>query len=641
MAGTPRVTFQPDGRTVAVEGGQTLLDAALAAGILLNSTCGGRGICQRCRVRVSDGGVDVDESGRLPGSPEVLACLTRVTGDVVVEVPLTSRTEGEQILLGTERWTGPFLAIPEEAGAGLPRAAEFFVPSPLAFALAMDLPPPTLHDCISDLQRLTRELRRRRNIREVHVPLEVLRSMPAVMRRDDWNVTAVLTRTNGGYEVADLLPGLHPTKVCGVAVDVGTTTVVVHLVDLESGTTLGAAAALNRQVAHGDDVISRIIHAGEPGGLERLRAAALDTINVLIGGLAHAHQVGRHEIVGAVCAGNTTMVHLLLGLPPDEIRREPYIPGATTPPSYRAREVGLRIHPRALVAIVPGVSSYVGGDITADVLASGMDGSDELAMLIDVGTNGETVIGNRDFLVCCACSAGPAFEGGGITWGMRAAAGAVQRIEIASDGALRWTTIGGVPPRGICGSGLVDLLAELLRAGWMDRAGRLRPDAPIVREGPDGLEAVVVPAAQTATGLDLVVTAADIENLLRAKAAVYAGASLLSRRVGIDMADLKRIYVAGGFGTYLDIRKAILIGLLPDVPPERVTFIGNGSVIGAKMALLSYEVWRRAAEVAQKMTYRELSSDAAFMEEYVSAAFLPHTDCARFPRVCAELGMPS
>jgi uncharacterized 2Fe-2S/4Fe-4S cluster protein (DUF4445 family) len=635
-----RVTFQPDGRTVTAEAGQTLLDVALAAAIPLNSICGGRGICQRCRVEVLEGSAEVAPAGSLADSKEVLACLTRLTGDLTVTVPVTSRIEDEQILLGTERGAGAFLALPDEVVTGLPPTASRFVPSPLAFALPMELPAPTLHDCVSDLQRLTRELRRRRNIRDVHIPLEVLRAMPLTLRKANWHVTALLTRRNGGYELADLLPGSAGKRVYGVAVDVGTTTVVVHLVDLQEGTTLGAAAALNRQVAYGDDVITRIIHAGEPGGLDRLRTAALDTVNLLIGGLAQAHGVARDEIIGAVCAGNTTMLHLLLGLPPAEIRREPYIPVATMPADYRASEVGLRVHPRAVVAAMPGVSSYVGGDITADILAAGMDHAEELSMLIDVGTNGETVIGNRDFLVCCACSAGPAFEGGGITWGMRAARGAIQRVEITPEGTLRWATVGGAPPRGICGSGLVDLLAELLRVGFMDRSGSLRPNAPGVRKGPDGLEIVVVPAPQTAVGRDIVLTAADIENLLRAKAAVYAGAALLARRVGIDIADLQRIYVAGGFGAYLNIAKAIHIGLLPDIPQERVIFIGNGSVAGAKMALLSYEAWRRAAEVAQKMTYRELSTDAAFMEEYVSATFLPHTDCARFPRACAELGMP-
>lgn len=634
----PRVTFDPEGRTVAVDAGQTLLDAAFAAGLPLDSVCGGRGICQRCRVVVLAGEVETDEAGVVFGDGQILACQTRVAGDVRVEVPAASRIEGEQILTGGERGA-QVLATSEEILAGLPRAADLFVPSPLAFALPLELPPPTLHDCVSDLHRLSRELRRQRNIRDISVSLELLRAAPGVLREAGWEVTALLTRTDGGYELIDLVRGVRASRAFGLAVDIGTTTLVVHLVDLQHGNTVGAAAALNRQSAYGDDVISRIIHAGEPGGLDRLRTAIVDQINLLVGSLARAHQVGRNEIIGAVCAGNTTMLHLFLGLPPDEIRREPYIPAATTPPGFRACDVGLRIHRRALVVSMPGVSSYVGGDITADVLAAGMDRTPELSMLIDVGTNGETVIGNREFLVCCACSAGPAFEGGGISCGMRAARGAVQRVALTPQGGLSYSTIGGARPRGICGSGLVDLLAELLRAGYLDRSGRLVPDAPVVRKGPDGLEVLVVPAGESATGRDIVLTSADIENLLRSKAAVYAGGALLARRLGIDMADIQRIYVAGGFGTYLDIQKAVLIGLLPDVPPDRVTFIGNGSVAGARMALLSYEVWRRAAEIAQMMTYRELSVDAAFMEEYVSAMFLPHTDCARFPRACAALGI--
>lgn len=633
----PTVNFQPDARTVAAEVGQTLLDAAFVAGIPLNSVCGGRGICGRCRVRIVTGAADVDEGGRIPGGQDVLACLSRVRGDLAVEVPELSRVEGEQILTGTER-NGSFTPIPAEAVEGGSEAVATPVSAPLVVALALELPQPTIHDCLSDFSRLTRELRRAGGIQDLVVPLDVLRTAPQVLRDSNWEVTAVVARTNGAHELVALRPGATASGLYGAAVDVGTTTIVVHLVDLASGATLGAAAALNRQAAYGDDVISRIIHAGEPGGIERLRDAALGVTNVLIGGLSQAHGVARDEIVGAVLAGNTTMLHLFLGLPPAEIRREPYIPVISMPPAFRAREVGLRVNHHATVAWMPGVSSYVGGDITADVLAAGMDGTDELSMLVDVGTNGETVIGNRDFLVCCACSAGPAFEGGGITWGMRAALGAVQRVKIAPGGGISWFTIGGGRPRGICGSGLVDLLAELLLAGYLDRAGRLRADAPVVREGPDGLEAVVVPFGESAAGRDIVLTSADIENLLRAKAAVYAGGSLLSRRLGIDIRDIQRIYVAGGFGTYLDIPKAILIGLLPDVPVERVTFIGNGSVAGAKMALLSHEAWHRAALVAQKMTYRELSTDAGFMEEYVSATFLPHTDCARFPRACAQLG---
>jgi uncharacterized 2Fe-2S/4Fe-4S cluster protein (DUF4445 family) len=634
----PRITFLPDDRSSVLGAGESLLDAAIAAGVPLAGVCGGRGICERCWVVVTEGEVIAAPAARAAGGREVLACMARASGDVTLEVPAASRIEGEEILTGLER-PGELPAAEDRVALGLPRTAELFVPSPLAFAVPLELPQPTLNDPISDLGRLERELLRRRNIRSFAVPLEVLRAAPGVLREAGWAVTAVIARSPGGYELLDLRPGTDATRAFGLAVDIGTTTVVVHLVDLGSGATLGAAGALNRQVAYGDDVISRIIRAAEPDGLEQLRQAVVGELNILVGRLAQTHEVRRDEIITAVVAGNTTMVHLFLGLPPAEIRREPYVPVATVPPVGHADQLGLRIHPRATVTVMPGVASYVGGDIVADVLAAGMDTATELSMLIDAGTNGETVIGNRDFLICCACSAGPAFEGGGISSGMRAARGAVQRVEVTEDGALACATIGGTPPRGICGSGLVDLLAAMLRAGWIDRSARLRADAPLVRTGPAGLEIVVVPAAATATGRDITVTNADLENLLRSKAAVYAGAALLARRLGVEMTDLQRVFVAGGFGTYLDIGNAIQIGLLPDVPVERVTFIGNGSVTGAKVALLSYEALRRAGDVAARMTYRELSVDEAFMEEYVSAMFLPHTDCGRFPRACAALGV--
>jgi uncharacterized 2Fe-2S/4Fe-4S cluster protein (DUF4445 family) len=632
------VAFTPDDRGAVVEAGQSLLDAAIAAGVPLAGVCGGRGICERCWVVVLDGEVTAAPEASAAGGREVLACLAHAVGNVTLKVPAASRIDGTEVLTGLEE-EAPTPATRQRPAAGPWRTAEPVAPSALAFAVPLELAPPSLHDPIGDLQRLERELLRRWNIGNVAVPLEVLRRVPAVLRESGWTVTAVITRLPRGYELLDIRPGTDAGRVFGLAVDIGTTTVVVHLVDLGSGATLGAAGALNPQVAYGDDVISRIIHAGEPGGLDHLQQAVVRELNVLVGTLAQAHDVRRDEIVTAVVAGNTAMVHLFLGLPPDEIRREPYVPVATTPPTQHAAEVGLRIHPRATITAMPGVASYVGGDIVADVLAAGMDTTAELSMLIDAGTNGETVIGNRDFLICCACSAGPAFEGGGLSSGMRAAKGAIQRAEVTAAGALAFETIGEGRPRGICGSGLVDLLAALLRAGYVDRGGHLRADAELVREGRAGLELLVAPASATVLGRDITITTADLETLLRSKAAVYAGASLLARRVGVEMTDLQRVFVAGGFGTNLDIGNAIQIGLLPDVPVDQVTFIGNGSVTGAKMVLLSHETLLRAGNVAARMTYRELSTDAAFMDEYVSSLFLPHTDCGRFPRACAALGV--
>ena len=534
----------------------------------------------------------------------------------------------------------PAILAPSGESSGVPPLdLERYPMDPLALGLPMTLPRPTIEDASSDLGLLRRELRRDHGIEELTVPLSVLRRLPHRIRASGRLVTAVVAHGDCHYELLDLMVGREGHPVLGLAVDIGTTTVVVQLVDLGSGQTIGVAAALNSQVAHGEDVITRIIHAGEPGGLGDLRSGIVNEINVLVGSLALAHHVNRHEIVAATVAGNTTMMHLFLGLPPAEIRREPYVPVAMAPLVFHAADIGLRIHARAIVACMPGSGSYVGGDITADVLACGMDQRPELAMLIDAGTNGETVIGNRDFLVCCACSAGPAFEGGGTSCGMRAAQGAIASVEPTADGSLAYQTIGDVPPRGVCGSGFVELLAELLRRGTLDRAGHLRAGAPSVRDGKTGLETLVAPASETSTGEDIALTQSDLETILRSKAAVYAGASVLARRLGIEMSEIERIYVAGGFGSSLDVEKAMFIGLLPDVPAERVTFIGNGSVTGARMALLSRAAWHRAAEVAEMMTYRDLSADGSFMDEYVGALFLPHTDSHRFPRVHATLGV--
>jgi uncharacterized 2Fe-2S/4Fe-4S cluster protein (DUF4445 family) len=631
------VTFVPDDRTTVLGDDRTLLDAAIAAGVPLAGVCGGRGICLRCWVIVREGEVSAPPEGTGPHPSEVLACLASAHGDVTVEVPPSSRIEGEEILMGLEQ-TAPAPVARGRVAPHPPRLVNAGLPDALAFALPLELPPPTIQDPVGDLQRLERELARRWDIHAPAIPLDVVRSAPAQLREAGWSSTAVIARDRAGFRLVDLRPGTAGTHVFGLAVDIGTTTVVVHLVDLVTGATLGAAGALNPQVSYGDDVITRIIHAGEPGGLEELRGTVIRELNGLIGTLAQKHEVRREEIVSAVVAGNTTMIHLFLGLDPAEIRRDPYVPVTNTPPPIDARDIGLRIHPRALVTCLPGIASYVGGDIVADVLAAGMDTTDELSMLIDAGTNGETVIGNRDFLICCACSAGPAFEGGGISSGMRAARGAIQRVDISDAGELTWDTIGGLPPRGICGSGLVDLMAALLRAGWVDRAGRLRADAPAVRQANGGLEVLLAPAEMTVTGRDITITSGDLETLIRSKGAVYAGAATLARRLGVEMIDLERVYVAGGFGTHLDIPNAIQIGLLPDVDAARVTFIGNGSVTGARMALLSTEALRRAEHAASKMTYRELSTDQAFMDEYVSSLFLPHTDCARFPRACAEIG---
>ncbi|MFH1406904.1 MAG: ASKHA domain-containing protein, partial [Candidatus Omnitrophota bacterium] len=382
-------------------------------------------------------------------------------------------------------------------------------------------------------------------------------------------------------------------------------------------------------------------YSQEPGGLEGLRNAVVDTINDLVESMTGDLKINLNDINCVIAAGNTTMMHILLMIPPDDIRKHPYIPVATFLPVIRAAEAGIKINPRGLLACLPAVASYVGGDISAGVLASGIDDSPGLSMLIDLGTNGEIVLGNKDWLACCACSAGPAFEGVGIESGVRAMEGAIQRVRITKDFDVEYSVIGEVKPKGICGSGLVDTVGELLKSGVIDRQGKFREIKSKRLKGKTktgNKEFVIAFANETQTQKDIAIAEIDIQNLIRSKGAVYMGAYVMLKHMGLKFENLTKIFVAGGLGTYLDIEKAIMMGLLPDLPLERFAFIGNSSIAGAKACLVSYEAMDKAAKIAKKMTYFELSTDPSFMNEYTSTLFLPHTDMDLFPSVKKILG---
>jgi len=402
---------------------------------------------------------------------------------------------------------------------------------------------------------------------------------------------------------------------------------------------LGVEASHNQQARYGEDVISRMIYACSRGGLSPIHGAVIKTVNTLIDTLVEKHGVEMSNLTALTAAGNTTMTHLFLGLEPCTIRLEPYIPTANFLPSASAAELNLHLHPNARVTCMPGVSSYVGGDITAGVLASGISNSAQISALIDIGTNGEIVIGNNEWLVCCSASAGPAFEGSGTKCGMRATRGAIQKVRIDSD-KIHYETIGASKARGICGSGLIDAIAELFRNRIIDPSGKFPPDLahPRVRENEDDMEFVIASGDETETGKSVVITESDISNLIKSKGAILAAMRLLLNSVGMSFEDLERILVAGGFGNYLDVEKAIFIGLLPDLPPERITFIGNSSLTGARMALLSRHAQARAKTLARQMTYFELSVDPKFYDEFVAALFLPHTDMDLYPTVKRVMG---
>ncbi len=627
---TATVTFLPDGEKVAVAVGTALLQAAHAAGMDLVSPCGGDGLCGKCRVIVRRGNVAAAATTLLTREEirkgYVLACQTRVIEEVGVEIPQESTIEAAQILIDPDaqrfRALHPVAeAIPVRRGA-------------LARKTYLELPPPTLDDGLADQARLFREIRRHRSAPIMQMGLKVLRTLPKLLRHSAWKVTVTTGLRGGTVEVLQVEPGNTAEHNLGIAVDVGTSTVVTHLMDLNSSERLDAEAMYNSQRAWGDEVTRRILHAGTPGGLDQLQHAVVSDINTMVSALVARNNVNLSEITSVIFAGNTVMTHLLLGLDPASIHKSPYVSTSVAPPPIRAVEVGIQVNPRALLYAIPCIGGWVGGDVTAGLLAVGLGQSESVQMLIDIGTNGEIAVGNRDWMIACSASAGPAFEGSGVRHGMKAMRGAIERVVIHSGGHVAYRTVGNVRPRGICGSGLIDLVAELHRVGYIDRSGNLvAGSCERVRDNDGMLEFVLVPAARSATGHDIVISQADLANLMSAKAAIYAGTQVLAKAIGLDFGQVERLYIAGGFGNYLDREKAIAIGLIPDLPLDRIRFVGNTSVMGACMALLAEDAWHQVERIAEAVTYYDLVSYPNYYDEFMAAKFIPHTDLNRFQSI--------
>jgi len=625
-----QVTFWPEGERVSVPLETSLLAAAKLAGVDLASSCGGDGLCGKCQVIVRKGNVTALPTSLLSREEirqdRVLACQTNVAGDVEVEIPPESRDEAAQILIDVDA---------QRFRALYPSAAAIEVQlAPLTRKLCLDLPRPSLDDSLSDQSRLFREIRRRCPAPVMQLGLKVLKALPKLLRQADWKVTVTLGWRGGTWEVLQVEPGAAPRRNLGVAVDVGTSTVVAHLLDLDTTERIDAEAVCNSQRAWGDEVTRRIIHAGTPGGLDELQKAVVGNINGLIGAMAQRQQVALHDITAVICAGNTTMTHLLLGLDPSSIRKTPYVSVSADTAPVRAFEAGIQINPRGLLYTVPSIGGWVGGDMTAGIYAVGLRRSENVQMLIDIGTNAEIAVGNRDWTIACSASAGPAFEGSGVKHGMKAIHGAIERVEITQQGLVEYRTVRNGRPRGICGSGLIDLIAELYKTEAVDRSGHLRPGASErIRERDGMLEFVVVPGSRLESGQDIVVTQADLTNLLNAKAAIYAGAEILARAIGLDFGEVERVYIAGGFGSYLDREKAIAIGLIPDLPVDKIRFVGNTSILGADLGLLSESSWQELRAVAESVTYYDLINYPSYYDEFLAARFIPHTDLSRFKSV--------
>lgn len=647
MSETYTVKFLPDKKEIKASKGANLLACAIRAGVHLHSSCGGDGVCGRCKAIIKAGDYKTEPSGRLTKKERdkgyVLACLTTIQGDITVKIPSESRLDLARISDEDSKFLRlkGIYSKAEEADAGKAIIDEsIYSHSPLATKLYIEMPHPTLTDSVSDLERLYREVKKHRDVKIMQTGLTNIKRLGSLFRHSDWKATVTLGKRNETTEIVVIEPGDASGKNFGVAFDIGTTTVTGQLVNLNTRKILGTKTTYNQQVAFGSDVISRIIYASEKDGLERLHHAVIDNMNDIIRELVDENRLNLSDVMGVMCAGNSTMIHLLLRVDPKFIRREPYVSTANFVPVIRSVEAGIKIHPRGLLSCVPGISTYVGGDITAGVVASGLADEDKLTLLIDIGTNGEVVLGNKEWLVCCSASAGPAFEGSGVACGMRATKCAIQRVKIKGRGEdVKVDTIGKGKPCGICGSGYIAILAELFRSGVIDKDGKINTNVKSkrIRDGKDGHEFIICHKKDSSAESDIVITEADIENLKRSKGAIYSAASTLLKKVGLTFRELDRIMIAGGFGTSIDIEKAITIGLLPDIDRKKIHFIGNSSLIGSREILLSYDAMTKAEEIARKMTYVELSAESSYMDEYVASLFFPHTDLDRFPSVVKKV----
>ncbi|MDA8087356.1 MAG: ASKHA domain-containing protein [Nitrospiraceae bacterium] len=620
---------------ILLKEGQSVLDALKSAEVFLTASCGGKGTCGKCKIKILEGKPRVTGYTKLTeeerASGMALACQTffseKEEDFLLIEIPESSRiVVGDKIAVSRGQ---DLLGLVSSMGAKV---------EPLIKEVQVTLTPPVVGDHTSDLDRLRLALDPL-GLSGLNFSRDFLARLAEALRMADWKAGL---RYAEGAAISIRPPVGKPSRY-GVAVDIGTTTVVVYLVELETGRLVDAGSTYNSQIRYGDDVITRIVHATEGGGLVELRETVSEDINGILNEIARRHGIDINDIEITVLSGNTTMSHLFWGLPPASIREEPYVPTVSYFPFLKGDEAGLSMNRSGLVYTMPCIASYVGGDIVSGILASGMTRKKEIALFMDIGTNGEVAVGNDEWLMTAACSAGPCFEGSGIRHGMRATEGAIESVKITPGLGVEIGVIGNhskpAVPRGICGSGMIDAISEMFLKGVIDRRGNFTSladagnGAGSIRKGDWGMEFVL---AEGPAG-DITLTGVDIENIIRAKAAIYAGVSALIKEVGLDLSAIEKVYIAGGFGNYLNVGKAVILGMLPDMPMEKFVFLGNTSITGSYLGLVSDSLRREAEEIASKMTYLELSVSTGFMEEYMSALFLPHTDSSQFPTVEKKL----
>jgi len=622
-----KMTFLPFETSIEVPSGNSILDAVNKANLPLKTTCGGKGTCGDCVVQIMSGNYQSKPStalsDQLQSQKYALACRTEVLDDLIVQIPQFQELSIKSII------DSKFFEEQKDLISG------FYEVDPPVKKIDLELSPPTLEDNYSDLKRLELKLRKRFALDNLNCEYSVLKKLAHVVRENNGKISIVLFTSDKYKTIIDVIPQSAEKRIYGIACDIGTSTVALHLVDLQSGKILSSCSSFNQQIKCGEDVISRINYAQRPERLQELHDLAVGTINHLIHKAADSAGVSSSDIYYTSFSGNTTMTHLFLNLEPRFIREEPYVPTLNQVPTVLSRDMGLNINHEGRTVCAASVGSYVGGDITAGLLCTPiLRDSEKISLFIDAGTNGELVVGNKDWLMTCACSAGPAFEGTGIKCGMPASEGAIEGIRI-HDGKLDYKAIDDTKPKGLCGSGLIDLLAELFIHGYVDRRGKfsMKKAKKKIVETEEGKGFLIEQGKHSFWGKELVITENDISHLIRTKGAVYSACSVLLKGAGLSLDKIDSFYVAGGFGQHLKVENAIRIGLLPDVDRSKFHYLGNSSLIGAYLILLSNKNKDFVNEITDKITYIELNTEPTYMNEYTGALFLPHTEMDLFPSV--------
>ncbi|MDD7076514.1 MAG: corrinoid activation/regeneration protein AcsV [Lachnospiraceae bacterium] len=616
---------------------ENLLEVARKTNVAIDAPCSGNAACGKCKVKLVGGELESKKTMHITDEEYAqgwrLSCVSKVIADVEVLVPDIASAYRSRMKVA-DLSSAEELHIFEKVKADIAEAGITFKNDLEVISVVME--EPSLDNTMPDNERLMWALEDACGVSKVKMPFTVLKKMAEVLRKSSFQVQCVIRRGEDKVEVLDILPTGVEANVYGLAVDIGTTTVSALIINMLDGTILAKASAGNGQIRYGADVINRIIEQQKEGGRKKLQDAIIkETLNPLIHEMCRSAKISTQHIYRMCVASNTTMNHLFAGVDADPVRMEPFIPTFFETDSMYAQDLGIHIYPHARIIIAPNIGSYVGGDITAGTFASTIWNKEEMSLFIDLGTNGELVFGNSEFMMSCACSAGPAFEGGDISCGMRATDGAIEACTIDKDTMEpTYKIVGdeGQKPVGICGSGIIDIISELFRCGIISPKGKFIREGNRVRHDEYGMGSFVIAFKDEAASVkDIELTEVDIDNFIRAKGAIFSAIRVMLQSLDFDVSMIDRIYVAGGIGSGINMKNAVNIGMFPDVELDKFTYIGNSSLSGAYAMLYSTEAEEKVADVAHNMTYLELSNEPTYMDEFVACCFLPHTDATLFP----------